>query len=533
MRISEINWRLHKINQLRERVTLTDNDLRKVNMSLKALVTWIALEIRHNLMLMAENERLDLFNKYGRGSTFWVTKELTDKDHAFGLMCQELEDRMSSEDIEDSFKVKTHLLWNPKNDAMFRFKFADVFAVLLTKQPFWCEYSPKSGRQGRGEPPKADNLKAYLDALPQVERGFDFWEDAHSAQNPKLEPPFSDENEYKAMVYEGAPRLLYDTQETLGNRDDKNQGTRRIVARGAGTGLPLPTSLTSQGDTRPGVRLHDTQNRNLFMFPGNVRDTTLLLSRPHSLPIAEMVLATKDDIKAMNKGCVQGCPNNRADFRFRPSTDREPTHTCPFCKKEQGERQEIHNHLEVCEDRPKGWMRTKEQKARCLPLTPVKGCGHSFCSSCANVSILTAPPYAVCMACGVVAREIRVRKGAEVGKLTRSEGDADPPIEVYQSQNPLDHHARRFYQMKGYAPKVVTDQNWMPAFPLEDSGNASSSQDQQGPEIKKLKDELAKLKQILRSTQNDLHGSNMLRDDATQDRDELKDKLGLAIQNVS
>ena len=102
--------------------------------------------------------------------------------------------------------------------------------------------------------------------------------------------------------------------------------------------------------------------------------------------------------------------------------------------------------------------------------------------------------------------------------MTRPAGGKEPPMEVYQSQTPLDHHARRFYQIRGRAPNVVDYQNWVPMFPMlgTDQNQPSNNAVELEAKVQRLEGELVDVKQTLQTRQNDLEGAQILRDLAIQ-----------------
>ena len=435
-----INWRLSVISRLKNAAPVDGLEMEKLNMPLGAFVAWIALEMRHNLQLAAEAERMHAYNK-GKG-----TEPLLVSTNLINIQ------KYAEDNNQDPDEVRRRgrLTWNPERDAMFRMERYDNYCVTLTRQPWWCEYAAKPGGAGKGPPPNMEALKPFLNALPQVERGFDNWDEQWYLTQANHGPPDSTQDEHQAMVTSTIPHVLYSTQACLEEWDNPTSTIRKIRAAGAGTGLKLPPSLAEDFESlTPKERANQTAKGN----PGKPSETALLITRPQSIPTAELTESTQEDLEAMQLGCVQGC-GNKAHFRFRSDVTKEPEHKCPFCQK-TGARLEIHEHLEECKEMPEGWARTEKQRRHYLPLTEADECGHSFCSGCVNLSLLSAPPAAICMACGEKAKEIRTSKDAAIGKLTM----ASYP-EIYQSTDPVAHYTQRFFQFKGYSPNAVSAGNW-------------------------------------------------------------------------
>ena len=479
-----INWRLRVISQLKRAGRVDTLEMEKLNMPLDAFVAWIALEMRHNLQLAAEAERMHVYNIKDETEPLFVTTNL--------INIQKYAEE-NNQDPEVAHR-KGYLPWNPERDAMFRVKRHENYYITLTRQPWWCEYAATPGGAGSGSPPRKEALKPFLDALPQVRRGYNDWDEHWFLTQANLTPPDSTDDEQQAMIKSTIPHVLYSTQASLEKPNNPAPTIRKIRAAGAGTGLKLPPSLTEDFETH---MAEERANPSTKGSPGKPSETALLITRPQSFPVAELTEANREDREAMQLGCAQGC-GNEAHFRYRTDITKEPQHKCPFCKK-TGTRLEIHKHLEECDETPKDWARTEKQRRDHLPLTTADECGHCFCSGCVNLSLLSAPPAAICMACGATAREIRTTEDAAIGVLTM----ASYP-EIYQSTNPIAHYTQRFFQFKGYPPNKVRTDNWTNTYVRADvASQIKGDPDQTAIDTKKLETALSEQQREAKSKMND------------------------------
>ena len=452
-----LNWRMEKLQAMcaGQGHDVTDNDLQKLNVPLEPFIYWIALEMRHNLLLMAESNRMDEFNLRIDDHTtpsMWVSGNLIDRA------------RYSPEEPEQPLGAYA---WNPDRDAMFRYEKlkANGYYVTNRYQPFWCDYAPQPGLKGQGPPPDFKNYTDFLGSLARVLEGWNNWNMA-AYMDPKerfLDPEPSKTEEVRAMTLGAEPLQLYCPEQTLLQAGKPAFEKQTISPCGPGTGKKWPAGITSGGNTRP------DQSRKF----AKTKHTYMVLSRPVDLPITGFEPAGGKDIKDMDLGCSQGC-GREATFRYRSDPEKEPKHYCPFCQDHWHNRALVNAHLDTCKQKPHNWFRTEDQHKNFQPPVPSSSCGHSFCSYCANVSMVTAPPYACCTVCGEVAKCIKIREGAEIGVPSRPlKGDGpdhyEAPLEVWREKNPLNHHRNRYALITGRFPAKVSSANWETTYAMGDA----------------------------------------------------------------
>ena len=444
-----VNWRIKTLQAISEGRghDVSDNDLQKLNVPLEPFIYWIALEMRHNLLLMAESNRMDEFNGRIDNNTtpsMWVSGNLIDRV------------KYSPQEPEQPLGVYS---WNPDRDAMFRYVTLTGKGYYITnkQQAFWCDYAPQPGLKGYGPAPKFENYRDFLGTLASVYEGWNNW-NRDSYMDPKerfLDPEPSQKEEVKAVTLWAEPTLLYCPEKTLLQAGKPAFEKQAISPCGPGTGKRWPAGITMGGNTRPDQARKFTRAKN----------THTVLSRPVNLSITSFEPANEQDKDDMRLGCTQGC-GREGTFRYRSEPDLEPKHHCPFCNKTWGNRLMASTHLDTCKDKPPNWFRTEEQRQHLLPPLPSTSCGHSFCSFCANVSMITAPPYAYCTVCGEEARCIRITDGAVIGVLSRPPKEDKPdqtyeaPLEVWREKNPLNHHRNRYALLTGRFPAKVSTTNW-------------------------------------------------------------------------
>lgn len=93
---------------------------------------------------------------------------------------------------------------------------------------------------------------------------------------------------------------------------------------------------------------------------------------------------------------------------------------CPidFCDFRHTEQLDVLKHMDNdCQKKSPNWRRPQTAVKHNLPPLPTTGCGHAVCLDCANISILTAPPVALCITCGRVASVIKMRDPNDVEKI--------------------------------------------------------------------------------------------------------------------
>ena len=444
-----VYWRTMELQAMSEGrgTKVSSNDLQKINIPLESFIYWIALDMRHNLLLMAESNRMDEYNRHIDKNTtpsFWTSGDLINK---------------AKYSITSNGERMGVYNWNPDRDAMFRHVVATDkgYYITLKQQPFWCDYAPQPGAMGQGPPPKLENHKDFLAALAKVDGGWNNW-DRDAFMDPEgreLDPKLSPVEETEAMSFWAKPSLLYCPENTLLQTGKPVFDKRVVTPCGPGTGRKWPSSINMGGNTNPDQARKFTKPKNTYV----------VLSRPMGLKVTSFEPATQEDILDMNLGCSQGC-GRQGTFRYRSNPNEEPQHICPFCKKQWLTRALVNAHLETCKKKPLNWFRTNDQVKAFLPPTPSTNCGHSFCTFCANVSRITAPPYAYCTVCGEKALCIKIKKEAEIEVLSKPAKEGKPdepydvPLEVWQEKNPLNHHRNRYALLTGTFPAKVADSNW-------------------------------------------------------------------------
>ena len=103
-----------------------------------------------------------------------------------------------------------------------------------------------------------------------------------------------------------------------------------------------------------------------------------------------------------------------------------------------------------------------------LPPTLTTGCGHTFCSSCANNSLLTKPPMAICFVCGKRASYIAKHPDhkTEPAPAWGSSSKTSKLPEFFTSGNLFAHHVQRYFQMRNVPFNSATIQH-VGGFPLQ------------------------------------------------------------------
>ena len=199
-----------------------------------------------------------------------------------------------------------------------------------------------------------------------------------------------------------------------------------------------------------GERAVHVDSRLAATYSGNPADWFLVPDSCPGIPTAPYREPTDRDRDMMRAGCSQGC-GQPATVRYMTCED-EPFHVCFFCNHRTHSQSSMHKHMdETCPvAKLMGYKRsTWLIKAR-LPPTKTTGCGHTFCATCANNSVLTKPPKATCFVCGKVAEYIARDPDHSEDPAPAADSSRNSPRmpEIYQSGNLYAHHLARFFQLR-------------------------------------------------------------------------------------
>ena len=408
--------------------------------------------------------------------------------------------------------------WDPELDALFKFKTVrrggmnKTTALPFAEQENWTFHIPEPGSKGHTSCPHTDLTPCLDGHLNKWVDNFRLDEERDLLGQPSSRPDTVAEN-IDALVLDGLPAIYYSP--ALYPKDGVDGvATPGYLKAGPGFSRPFPGALTRFADRNapPGTKFTRIQAAD-----PTSPDPCLLMFAPHNLPIANIVKAEPADREAMADGCSQGCAGV-AIIRYR-SSDDPVIYLCPFtfCTYNSTDLGAVHHHMDNgCSRKPEYWRRPQSAKEQNLPPLSSKGCGHTLCTMCLAVSILIAPPLAICPVCYTVAKTIRMAKPGIIHPVP------DVP-ELWRSTSFHDHLEDRFRQVRH--AKLITVGSWMDKMylvdevdrpPLENATrqrNAKSAADasirddadESKARIKSLEEQLAASDALLRKTDHDLH----------------------------
>ena len=423
-----INWRhLMVLEAQANPDSLEPDTCRKMQLPLEALTSWVIKEMCFNALLMADVHRASVY----RGQVSQVLTQnpesLRRKPIFFASQDRELE------------------LYIPGAHAMFRGngKIDNFQHCTVESQPLWVQYLPQPGKLGEGPPPPS-GYKTGVELIPGHKPPLDLFEPGGRSLTQDLPPPSSSPgplspDDLTAMNKHAQPAALYDPSFYI-NPPDQDPSDPSVPLCGPGRAAPWPTELTSTCfNYFPGETVFDVSNPTQLLAIGKQSDWRLVDSLPPGVPQAQMIPASRADLKAMGRGCDQGCGND-ADLRYLTvNSDGVPmSQVYCGCPETFVSPEEARKHMDICTKAiAAGWTRTGYEKARRLPPVRSDLCGHVICRACATVSVLSAPPFGVCLLCGV---RISIIKFSSDFLVPPEKNAIRRSPEIYASGNLLAHH---------------------------------------------------------------------------------------------